>query len=349
MALDRSLLLAFAPRRDGKFVVSSRQFGKPVTIDMGDMPSAPAGDWADYARGAVLALRSAGHELPRGLTALVDGYTDCGGLSSSAAAGVAYLLALEHANGIALSPMENVELDRRVENDFIGLNNGILDQSCILLSRERRLTVLDCRTGKSRLVPLAKGSDFVLIVLFSGLTMPLASTGYNRRVEECREAARLLLKEAGLAVPNAPVLRDVPRHVFDEQALSLPEELGRRARHYFTEQERVEKGVELWAGGDMAGVGRLVTESGRSSVFNYQCGNDYLHSAFEALCHAPGVYGARFSGAGFRGCCIALAQPGSEQTAGEQALGAYLARHPDMRGRAGVFFCRTADGAAVLE
>ncbi len=282
------------------------------------------------------------------MTALVDGYDNVGGLSSSAAVGVAYLLALEAANGLDAGPEENIELDRRIENDYIGLRNGILDQSTILLSRRRQLMHLDCRDATHDLVPLG-GGDFVVAVLFSGLRTPLAQTDYNRRVGECRRATELLLREAGLPVPDPPVLRAVPEDVFERHGASLPAELRRRAAHFFSEQERVRRGLELWRAGDMAGFGRLVTESGRSSVENYECGNPYLRSAFEALRACPGVYGARFSGAGFRGCCIGLAEPGAEEEIGGRALRAYLRAHPDMEGRAEVYFCRSADGAGLIE
>ena len=98
----------------------------------------------------------------------------------------------------------------------------------------------------------------------------------------------------------------------------------------------------------MVGFGRLVSESGRSSVENYECGNPYLKTAFEVLGDCPGVYGARFSGAGFRGCCIGLAEPGAEREIARRALGAYLHAHPDVAGEAEVYFCRSADGAGLL-
>jgi len=346
MALDRALLLAFAPREDGVVALRSRQFPGTAEFRLDALPETPVGDWADYARGAAVALRRHGG-LERGMTALVDGYANVGGLSASAAVGVAYLLALEAANGLAVGPQENIELDRGIENDYIGLSNGILDQSTILLSRRRRLMHLDCRDGTWDLVSLGRG-DFVVAVLFSGLRVPLAQTDYNRRVGECRRATELLLRAAGLRVPEPPVLRAVPEDVFVRRGASLPAELHRRAAHFFGEQERVRRGLELWRAGDLAGFGRLVTESGRSSVENYECGNAYMRTAFDALRECPGVYGARFSGAGFRGCCIALAEPGSEDEIAGRALGAYLRAHPDMEGQAEVYFCRSADGAGLL-
>ena len=119
--------------------------------------------------------------------------------------------------------------------------------------------------------------------------------------------------------------------------------------HFFAEQDRVRRGVELWKQGDLEAFGQLVNESGRSSIENYECGNAYLRTAYEVLRDCPGVYGARFSGAGFRGCCIGLARPECEEEIARAALSAYLEAHPDMEGKAEVYFCRPADGAGLLD
>ncbi len=348
MALDRALLLAFAPREDRRVVVRSRQFKPEVRLDLRRVPEEPAGDWADYLRGAVRALLER-HQLRRGISAVVDGHDDVGGLSSSAAVGVAYLLGLEAANGLELSVEENIELDRMIENDFIGLNNGILDQSSILRGRRGSLMHLDCRSGEARLVEFGGGGDICIVVLFSGLRMPLAESDYNRRVAECRQAARRLLEEADRPVPDPPVLREVPPEVFRQYGARLPEPLRRRAAHFFGEQQRVHDGLRLWAEGNLEQFGELMNQSGRSSVRNYECGNEYLRSAWEVLRDCPGVCGARFSGAGFRGCCIGLTRDALEGPVVDDALERYLERHPDMKGKAKIYFCRPADGATVLD
>jgi len=347
LALSRALLLGFVRSPDRRTAVASRNFPGTVEFSLDGKGLHRAGDWGDYARGAALALQKR-HTLRRGITALVDGHNDVGGLSSSAAVGVAYLLAFEAANDLCLSPKENIELDRILENDFIGLNNGILDQATILLSRRGCLMHLDCQTGESRLEPCGDDSGFCIVVLFSGLRQPLSETNYNRRVEECRQAARILLEAAALPVPESPRLRHVPPEVFTERSDGLPEALRRRAEHFFGEQERVAESLKCWTDGDLEGFGRLMSESGLSSIRNYECGNRYLRSGCEILRATPGVYGARFSGAGFRGCCIGLAESGREDEIGGHVLGRYLDRHPDMKGNAGVYFCACGDGAGLI-
>ncbi|NLW51058.1 MAG: hypothetical protein GXY85_09505 [Candidatus Brocadiaceae bacterium] len=347
MAVDRALLAAYAPTADRCVAVRSLQFEGTARFALDAVPPR-AGDWADYARGAASALCRLG-PLRRGVAVLVDGSRNVGGLSSSAAAGLAYLMALASANDLELSARELIELDRAVENDYVGLNNGTLDQSMILLSRAGMLTHLDCATGRARRLAPGGGAEFRIAVLFSGLRTALHSTAYNARVAECRAAAEALLKEAGMAVPDRPRLRDVPPDVHARHAASLAPALRKRARHYFDEQARVADGLEAWTAGDLARFGRLMTESGRSSIELYECGTAHLRTGYEVLSGAPGVYGARFSGAGFRGCCVALVRPGCEAEIARCVLTGYLRAHPDVEGEAEVFFCRSGDGAAVLE
>jgi len=349
MALDRELLLGFARATDRTMRVTSHNFPDQIEFDLDDVPEAPVGDWGDYARGAAFALQKH-HRLTRGLVGVVDGYDKVGGLSSSAAVGVAYLLALEHANELGLSQSEKIELDRVIENDFIGLNNGILDQSTILLSQKDHLTYLDCESGKTATHPCGADRDLVIVALFSGLRSQLCDTDYNLRVSECEKAANLLLQAADRKVPENPKLRHVTADTFRAHRDALPARLRRRAEHFFGEQERVRKGVELWKSGDLEGFGRLITESGRSSVENYECGNRYLRTAYEVLRQAPGVLGARFSGAGFRGCCIGLADASVEEDPQfrSSVLQSYLEQHPDMESETEIFFCRSADGADLL-
>ncbi len=347
MALDRALLLGFVPCEDPLVRLQSRNFPGAIRFSLERPPERPVGDWGDYMRGAVYALRQH-HDLRRGLTGVVDGYDKVGGLSSSAAVGVAYLLALQRANEIDVPAEQNIELDRVIENDYIGLNNGLLDQSVILLSRRGWLTYLDCQTGRRGLCECGAPSELWVVVLYSGLRVQLSETDYNRRVAECEQAAGLLLEAAGGRPCSVVKLRQVPLDVFEEFKDALPGPFRRRAQHFFGEQRRVREGVRLWRAGDLEAFGRLVTESGQSSIENYECGNRYLRTAYHVLRQTPGVLGARFSGAGFRGCCIGLVAGRPASGLRQEILSRYLARHPDMKGEAEVYFCRTGDGAALL-
>ena len=146
-----------------------------------------------------------------------------------------------------------------------------------------------------------------ILVAFTGAARSLADSGYNLRVTECRNAARLLFQMEGRENPSQPQLRDVEPEVFAVEGHRLSPDLRRRATHYFTEMERVSMGAEAWRRGDLAGFGDLVNASGESSMVNYECGTPPLATMVELLRSRDGVYGARFSGGGFGGTCIALA------------------------------------------
>src|SRR5512137_1950358 len=144
MTINQSLLMAFAPTADGSIYLESEDFEPPVSFNLNDVPPYAPRDWGNYSRGAALGLQQHYH-LTRGLVGVVGSDMPIGGLSSSAAVTIAYLLALEAANGLEVSPKENVELVRFTENKYIGLNNGILDQSVILFSDHGHLTYIDCQ------------------------------------------------------------------------------------------------------------------------------------------------------------------------------------------------------------
>ena len=349
MTLDRAILLAFVPRSDRQVCVESLNFEGRVEFDLDNVPPAAVGDWGNYVRGAVLALEQK-YPLHVGLDALVEGRMPIGGLSSSAAVGVAYLLALEAANGLNLSPEENVELDRAIENGYLGLKNGILDQSIILLSDRDHLTFLDCQTREYEKFPTpSTNGHFEVLVAYSGLAVSLACTDYNARVTECQQAARLLLDWSGAEVPEEPRLRLVSEEVYDDLVGDLPEPLDRRARHFFSEVRRVREGVQAWGEGDLETMGRLIDESGASSVHNYESGCPHLITLYEILRECPGVYGARFSGGGFRGSCIGLVDPAYRDEIRATIAGHYPALHPEIAESYSVHFCRLDGPARLLD
>lgn len=349
MTLDQVILLAFTPRADRRVCVESLNFPGCVEFVLDEVPPRSAKDWGNYVRGAVLALQQH-HALHVGMDAVVGGSMPIGGLSSSAAVGVAYLLALETVNGLAISAAENIQLDRYIENVYLGLKNGIMDQSMILMSERDTLTYLDCQAVAFEKIPIPPAKNgFDILVVYSGVEKSLGGTDYNNRVAECQEAARLLLTWAGQTPPEQPRLRMVPEAVYAEFGQRLPAPLDRRARHFFTEVARVRAGAEAWRAGDVERIGQLMRESGASSVHNYESGCPQLVTLYNLLCEAPGVYGARFSGAGFRGSCIGLSDPAYREEI-QAFIGArYPAAHPNAGAYYSVHFCKSDGPARVLD
>jgi galactokinase len=347
MTLNRAIILAFAPRSDRRVHIESMNFGGVVDFCLDEVPPRARGDWGNYARGAALALQQA-HDLTTGIDGIVEGRMPIGGLSSSAAVGVAYLLALETANDLQIAPAENIELDRYIENTYLGLKNGILDPSIILLSDRDHLTYLDCQSVEcQKFATPADNGHFEVLVAYSGVAQSLTFTDYNVRVTECQQAARMMLDWAGLPVPTVPRLRMVSEEIYGDLCGDLPAPLDRRARHFFTEVQRVRAGIEAWRAGDLEELGELINESGASSVFNYESGSPPLITLFELLRDCPGVYGARFSGGGFRGSCIGLVDPRYRDEIRERIDTHYPAAHPEVADAYSIHFCQL-DGPARL-
>jgi len=345
MAIDRAVWLAYATAPDSTMRLASHHFDGEVRFPLRQIPGARDGDWGNFARGAVQALQAAGHSLDRAIVGLTAGNLGEGGLSSSAAIGVAYLLALEEANGLSVSATGNVDLDQRIENGYLGLRNGILDQSAILLSRRDHLTVIDCRRRAHECVEGGPGVSPHFLIAFSGLREALVNTDYNRRVEECRSAATTLLAAAGRA-GGEPLLGEISADEYEQHAERLPAVEARRAAHFFGEMARVQRGAAAWRHGDLGELGRLMTASGASSIHNYECGADPLIDLYEILVDTPGVLGARFSGAGFRGCCVALVEPEAASAAAEEVAQRYGERQPAWAAQAApVMICNSDDGA----
>jgi galactokinase/galacturonokinase len=286
------------------------------------------------------------------MVGVIGGSMPIGGLSSSAAVTIAYLLALESIHALRMDAYENVELCRYTENRYIGLNNGILDQSVILHSAQGHLTRIDCHSVSVDRIPTPLSEEelrarFGILVVYSGVTHALVGTDYNSRVAQCRAAATQLLELGGEEVPQDVRLRHVAPQFFEEYGRYLEEPLMRRARHYFGEMERVQQGVKLWQQGDLHGMGQLVSASGESSVKWYECGSPQLITLYEILRETPGVYGTRFSGAGFRGNCIALIDPAQGEAIADALHSRYLAAHPEVAADYNIHFC-FPDGNAGL-
>ncbi|KAK1685333.1 hypothetical protein QYE76_046181 [Lolium multiflorum] len=366
MTINYGVLLGFVPSDDTEVVLQSGQFKGGIRFRVDDLqkPIENPGNinWESYARGAVYALQNSGYDLRKGIVGYISGVKglDSSGLSSSAAVGVAYLLALENVNDLDLSPVDNIQLDKSIENKYLGLENGILDPSAILLSRYGYLTFMDCKTASPSYAyfsELNKSQQpqgqlpFKILLAFSGLQHNLPkSRGYNTRVFECKEAARALL--CVLGCEDAPILRNVDPGVYEAQKCILDENLARRAEHYFSEMKRVAKGRDAWARGNLQEFGQLVSASGHSSIVNYECGSKEMIQLHEILLKAPGVLGARFSGAGFRGCCLAMVDSERAEEAAAYVRAEYEKAQPELVSKIPVdrrvLVCEPGDSARVI-
>jgi galactokinase len=251
------------------------------------------GSWADYPSGVVWALQERGCAVPAFQGAFAGDVPLGSGLSSSAAIEAATALALDGFLHLDISRKDLAALCQRAENDFVGVNSGIMDQYASLLCKEGMAILIDCRSLEAKQVPLdLAGAGLTLLVCDTQISRKLGNTGYNARRQTSERAAHTL---------GVKQLRDA--QVQDLDRLS-GEEL-KRARHVVTENERVLEAVEALRRHDFASFGQLMYESHHSMRNDYEISTPELDT-FVELAAQSGALGARLTGAGFGGCAIAL-------------------------------------------
>lgn len=354
--------------------LESKTFEGTVDFDIDAPSQVKEHHWGDYARGAKYALRKR-FELKRGITGVIQGSLPVGGLSSSAAVLIAYVMAFAKANDIALQPFEVVKIASEAEREYIGLNNGLLDQACIALSKKNQLLFLDCDSNEYRVIPFGGQRDslksqrddqsketldlssqssnlpFEVGIFFSGLTRSLVNSDYNLRVFECKTAAWNMLAYADqpLKTFDKTFLRDIPKESFEKTRDIMPARFARRAEHFYSEYRRVRQGVTAWETGNLKLFGKLSFDSCESSIHNYECGSPELIAIYEIMRQLPGVYGGRFSGAGFKGACIALVDPAYKEQIEKELTEKYLEQFPEYEKTFQVFWVKPDDGARFVQ
>lgn len=267
--------------------------------------SAPQG-FGSYVEGCIRLVEAMGVEVPPLRMYVTTDLPVGSGLSSSAALEVATLRALRDLLGFELDDVKLARIAQRAEIDYARVNCGIMDQMASSLCDERHMLFIDARTLKYRLVQMPPGTE--LIVVDSGMPRTLAASKYNERRAECEEAAKKL---------GVKALRDVT----DAGAVErLPDPLRRRARHVVLEDLRV---LEAADGVSAERFGALMNASHDSLRDDYEVSIPELDLLVDALRAAPGVLGARLTGAGFGGACVALCRAGQAGQAAQAALSTY--------------------------
>jgi galactokinase len=281
---------------DGDDVVAvARDLGEDDTFALRD-PSRDIDGWRAFVRGVAAELQVDGPPIRAARLEITGDLARGSGLSSSAALEVALCLAL-----LGLAGDDDPDrpalarLCSRVENDWVGAQTGLLDQTAVLLSEPGRALRIDFATMDTTSVPLELG-DWRLVTLDSGETHSLATGGYNERRAECAEAVALLgVDSLSEATPEA--------------AAQLPDPLDRRARHVLEENARVDATVRALRDGDLAEVGRLLDASHASLRDLYDASTPAVERTVDGL-RAAGAAGARMVGGGFGGHVLALLPPG---------------------------------------
>lgn len=326
-AIDRGLTMIGTRRNDDIIHLSSQLIDEPVTTSLSDLRPRTAHRWANYVLGVVAQFRAARFQIA-GFAAEVSGDLPAGaGLSSSAALEVATAGLLMALHGLRLDPLEVARLCRRAENEFVGVQSGLLDQATSVFGREDHVVFLDCRSEEIAPIPFPAG--LVLVIAQSRGKHDLLASLYNRRREECAAAARAL---------RVSSLREVTPAELERAGPQLDPLLRHRAAHIVGENQRVWRAVKiLQSGGDPAEFGALMNASHESSRTNFENSTADLDRLVELARSRPGVLGSRLTGGGFGGATVTLVE-----AAQAPDLVTHLSSHAD-----GVFVCRAADGAAL--
>ncbi|MBO9391981.1 galactokinase [Caldilinea sp.] len=340
VALKRDVRFVLRPRADRQVRVYSLEFGEEGSFDLDALRFDPNRLWLNYIQGMAWSLEQEGVRLI-GIDAVVSGNVPRGsGLSSSAALEIAAAHAFLIASGqsVALSGPRIAQLAQRAENQFVGVNCGIMDQFISELGRANHALLIDCRSLDYQLVPMPEAVS--LVIGNTRASRSLASSAYNERRAQCEEGVRLLRQ----ALPDIRALRDVSLEQLEAHRNLLSETVYRRCRHVVSENERVLHCVAALQQGDLAEAGKLMNASHESLRNDYEVSSPALDAMVEAMRSAEGCYGARLTGAGFGGCAVALVQAGCEQAVAD----AIFAHYPKATGIwPEVYTTQAADGASV--
>jgi len=301
-ALTFGTLVAVRLREDGRFRLASLQFANRVELERGDVVYRKEDGWANFPKGVIHQFLRQGVPLS-GCDMLFDGDVPLGaGLSSSASIELAAATALAAVNGVSWPMLRLVRLAQQAENDFVGVQCGIMDPFASGMGKRDHAILLHCDSLHYRYVPLRLG-DFRLVIVHTNQPRGLAGSKYNERRQECEAGLRELKREH----PELKSLADVDPEDWErlEKAVSS-ERIRRRIRHVVTENHRVLRSAEALAAGDLHAFGRLMRESHLSLQRDYEVTGPELDALFEEASRIEGCIGARMTGAGFGGCTVNL-------------------------------------------
>jgi galactokinase len=306
IAIDRATWLAFSPSDTDQTTLAALDLSEEVSFTAETLPAKtdtagkPLPTWALYPAGVMWALKEAGLTTPALKGMYSSNVPQGSGLSSSASVEMAFTLAWQTLSEWQLPAMERALLGQKAENQYVGVNCGIMDQFASACGEQDRLLHLDCRSLAWDTLPLP--NDMAIVIADTKMRRALTSGEYNKRRADCEEAVRILSAD----LPGITSLRDVSVDTFNRLASRLPERVEMRARHVVEEIDRTQRAIPLLEQGDMTEFGKLVNQCHASLRDLYEVSILELDTMVEIAQDLPGCYGARLTGAGFGGCTVNL-------------------------------------------
>ncbi len=340
MTVDRDTWIAIRPRDDRRVAIASLNLPGGADFGLDAIEHDAEVPWTDYVRGAAWVLRQGGADLA-GFDGLLHSTVPFGsGLSSSAAIEIATLLAFDAVSDLHHEPLELALLGQRVENEFVGVNCGILDQYTSVLGTAGQALLLDCRELSSRPVTIAP--QLAVVICDTRAPRQLAGSEYDERRAQCEAGAATLARYDH----DVRALRDVPPELFEAHESELEPVVARRCRFIIEENQRVLDLAAALPEGNPARLSRLFDASYRGATQLLEIGAPSMTAMHDAMTGAPGLIARRQAGAGFGGCLVALAVRGSVDTFSAHAECAYT----DATGiEPKIFAVDAAPGAGPIE
>lgn len=330
-AIEKSVYVAASARDDGRFTVASADFAEILDVSLDDLDKvAAAKDWTKYPYGVLSLIKRAGHAFSGADMLITSDIPSGAGLSSSAALEVGIALALTKVFGLNITDAEIAKIGQAAENEFAGVNSGIMDQMASILSRAGHALFLDCRSLEWQHIPTGDAS---FLICDTRTKHSLAETEYNVRRQECESAASMLGKRS---------LRDAR---LDELNV-LSEVLLKRARHIVSENGRVTAAVEALRSGNVDRVGELMNASHASLRDDFEVSSRELDIMSDICRLQPEILGSRMTGGGFGGCTISIARGGAHLGMAARKIAEEYRRQTGIE--PAIYRCHPADGASEM-
>ena len=310
---------------------------KEAVIDLDDLANPAKGDWANYLKGALTELNKRNVTVGTFDMVLSSTVPLSAGMSSSAALEVAFLYALKELFALSFAPGEWARIGQGVENNYMGLKSGLLDQFSSIFGKKDSLILCDFRTVEVlENVPMTAG--YKLVVVNTLVKHNLVESDYNQRRKSCENAC----KNISSRYPEVKALRDVSSGLLEKNKDMIDAVDYRRAQHIVEENERVKMAVDFLKKGDMEGFGKLLFASHESSKNNFENSCPELDALVEIARTLPGCLGARLSGGGFGGITIHLVK----EEAAEEYCKRIRTAYKMMTGKeCDTIICSIGDGA----
>ncbi|MFZ1040107.1 MAG: galactokinase [Anaerolineales bacterium] len=332
MAIDRGMCIAVRPRTDCVVRIRSLDFETETVFSLDDLKKEQG--WAEYLKGIAYILQAEGCELSGWEGVMMGDVPRGSGLSSSAAVEMATARVFASISNLKWDAAYMARIGQRAENEWVGVNCGIMDQMASAACKEGHALFLDCRSLKIQHVPLPE--RVAIVVMDTSTRRGLVDSAYNERRSQCEEAARFF---------GVKALRDVSLDEFEKRKSGLREVVMRRARHIITDDQRVLDAVQAMQANDVVRLGNILNAGHISLRDDFEITNDALNQIVEAAQEQSSCYGARMTGGGFGGCAIALVDAGKVNAFVDSVEKAY-------RKKSGldpqIYVCKASAGASVV-